>query len=243
MSEPRPDSLPFLELAPGIGAGAPPAGWRPLAERPLLVLVGLTGVGKSTVLRLLCAQAAERSAPPALLPDRRTLTDRLLIAAVQAAEGLPVEPVHDRALRFEYTRRFRQRFAGGMAHALALLCTHPAQTPGLLLFDGLRGENEVTHAASALPLARFALLDAPDAVRVARLLGRSDPFDRIGAATDAEQAALRIVDEERQNYDPAATRRALQEHAPGRTLLLDTTQHAPAALATQIAAQLAHWWP
>jgi hypothetical protein len=62
---------------------------------------------------------------------------------------------------------------------------------GALLFDGLRGVNEVTHAAALLPFALFVVLEAPDAVRVARLMGRGDPFDQIGAerVRATEQAA------------------------------------------------------
>src|SRR5690606_21575174 len=58
---------------------------------------------------------------------------------------------------------------------------------GHWVFDGLRGANEVTAAAVALPAARFVLLDAPDRVRVQRLLGRNDAFDQVTLA-DAGQA-------------------------------------------------------
>ncbi len=165
----------FVEFAPGCGAGLPlPAGWISIVEAPLLILVGVTGVGKSTTLdRLLRGRRAT------LLPDRRVLTDKLLIAAMQMAEGLQPTIVTDRAQRFAYTRRYRATHAGGMADALGLLAVAPAQTEKLLIFDGLRGANEIEAAAVALPNARFVMLDAPDAVRVVRLLGRSDPFDRV----------------------------------------------------------------
>ncbi len=44
-----------------------------------------------------------------------------------------------------------------------------------------------------LPFARFALLDAPDVVRVARLMGRNDPFDQIGGerTVDPQVDAIR----------------------------------------------------
>ncbi len=165
----------FVELAAGCGAGAPlPAGWQRVAERPLLVLVGVTGVGKSTTLeRLLRGRLAT------LLPDRRALTDKLIIAAMQRADGLEPVVVTDRSQRFAYTRRFRAAYAGGMSDALAQLAVAPELAARLLIFDGLRGANEIEAACMALPLARFVMLDAPDAVRVVRLLGRGDPFDRI----------------------------------------------------------------
>jgi hypothetical protein len=173
--------LPFQLLSPGLGAGAPaPAGWQPIAARPLLILVGVTGVGKSTTLALL-----DRAGVPfTLLPDRRVLTDDLIIAQMQAAAGQAIQQVVDRKQRFDYTRRYRQRFPGGMAHALAQLWVNPAELDRLLIFDGLRGENEVAHAAKALPGARFVLLDAPDAARVQRLLGRNDAFDRVASSAD-----------------------------------------------------------
>jgi hypothetical protein len=118
-----------------------------------------------------------------LLPDRRDLTDRLIISMMQAQTGLEVAPVQDRKQRFAYTRAYREQYPGGMAHALSQLWIGPPMLPQLLLFDGLRGENEVTYAATLLPSARFAVLNAPDVVRVSRLAGRGDPFDQIGGAT------------------------------------------------------------
>ncbi len=113
------------------------------------------------------------------------------------------------------------------------------------------------------------VLHAPDIVRVQRLLGRNDAFDRVasvshetsegeirsfadiglpaakevfgpsqeqallalvrrGEVTGADLAAkLKIVVEERRNYDPDAALAALQTLAPSRTLMVDTTAHSP----------------
>lgn len=175
-----PQTLPFLLLAAGVGAGAPPpASWRSVADCALLVLVGVTGAGKSTALVAL----DEVGLAHHLLPDRRDLTDRLIISMMQTQAGREITPIHDRKQRFAYTRAYRDQYPGGMAHALSQLWIDPQVLPGLLLFDGLRGENEVTHAATVLPSARFAILNAPDVVRVSRLAGRGDPFDQIGGAT------------------------------------------------------------
>ncbi|MCC9074907.1 hypothetical protein FKZ61_002095 [Litorilinea aerophila] len=271
-------TLSFNEIAPGVGVGTPaPGGWQPIHQRPLLILVGLTGVGKSTTL----AYLMDGEPGWALLPDRRTLTDRLIIAAMQAAAGEPVEPVRDRIRRFQYTRRYRELYPGGMAHALAQLWIDPGQLPGPLLFDGLRGDNEVAFAAGALPQAHFAMLDAPDVIRVQRLLGRNDAFDQVhleggnvdstattrladlgiqgaealftpgeaerllrlvhsGAVPlDELRARVKIVAEERQNYDPDATRAALLREAGSRSLVIDTVAHGPAEVARQILA----WFP
>jgi hypothetical protein len=170
-------ALPFTLITPTLAVGAPADGWRAVAHAPLLILVGVTGVGKSTLL----AQPAVTALGLVTLPDRRELTDRLIIPAMQLQAGEPVAPETDRRRRFAYTRAYRENYPGGMAHALAqLLVPVPSATakPAHYLFDGLRGENEVTHAATLLPAARFVMLDAPDVLRVQRLLGRNDAFDR-----------------------------------------------------------------
>ena len=172
-------SLPFTHLTAGVGIGTPaPNAWALIDVRPLLVMVGVTGVGKSTTLAALDARGFAYH----LLPDRRDLTDRLIIPTVQAQAGESIAPVTDRTRRFAYTRAYRESHPGGMAQALAQLWIDPLALPTLLLFDGLRGEDEVTHAAGLLPTARFVVLQAPDVVRVARLMGRGDPFDQIGGA-------------------------------------------------------------
>ncbi|NJK44911.1 MAG: ATPase [Pleurocapsa sp. SU_196_0] len=107
-----------------------------------------------------------------LLPDRREVTDAVIFAG---------ESITDRETRFSRTAAFRDANPGGMAQALERLSLHPASYPEPVLFDGLRGLNEVRHAALAFPKARFVTLDAPDTVRVQRLLGRGDAFDRVGS--------------------------------------------------------------
>ncbi len=168
--------LPFQSISPYIAVGTPvPAGWQPIAAAPLLILVGVTGVGKSTLL----LELARIGPAHHLLPDRRDLTDRLMISRMQAEEGEPLGAVLDRGRRFDYTRRYREQFPGGMAHALTQLWLADDAPAQLWIYDGLRGDNEVRHAAENLPRARFVMLDAPDLVRVQRLLGRGDAFDKI----------------------------------------------------------------
>jgi hypothetical protein len=203
--------LTFTLLDDQTAIGGPaPDGWTPITARPLLVLVGVTGAGKSTTLDALAAAGLGCR----LLPDRRLLTDLLMIPQMQLAAGKPVAPVHDRKERFALTRAYRERYPGGMGHALAQLLVDGAppsqftihnsqftiqlrgargeESANLLLFDGLRGENEVRHAAQALPLARFVMLDAPDVVRVARLMGRNDPFDQLATAAGRPAPPQRI---------------------------------------------------
>lgn len=176
----------FVSVGPGLAYGDPlPDGWLSIQTRPLLILVGVTGVGKSTTLDYLQQSALRFS----LLPDRRELTDQLIIGYLQTIDGLPVQPVKDRRERFAYTRRYHQRFPGGMSHALSQLVVDTAAHANWLCFDGLRGEGEVAHAARVLPQARFVVLDAPDLVRVQRLLGRSDRFDQISSTSAINPSA------------------------------------------------------
>ncbi|MBX3009865.1 MAG: hypothetical protein KF832_00105 [Caldilineaceae bacterium] len=207
---------PFTPVGSGLAYGEPiPTGWQPMPSLPLFILVGVTGVGKSTTLAYL-----QQQRPLSLLPDRRDLTDRLIIGYLQAIDGEPIQPVTDRRARFAYTRRYHQLFAGGMSHALSQLLIDPTVYPNWLFFDGLRGEAEVAHAAQTLPNARFIVLDAPDWVRVQRLLGRSDRFDRISSTGTIgttgprdSLAAIGVADAD-SLFSPAEVQALLQLAAP-----------------------------
>lgn len=144
-----------------------------LAELAIVILVGLAGVGKTTTLELLAKSGVNFT----LLPNRRKITDEIIITAMQQAAGETVQPVTDRLTRFEYTARYRAKYAGGMAHALSQLAVDPSQLTFPVIFDGLRGLDEVRQATRYFPHCRFIGLDAPDTVRLSRLLHRGDIFD------------------------------------------------------------------
>lgn len=267
-------TAPLALLADGVSFAARPdqvarlgAGWVSLPGLPVTILVGVTGVGKSTTL----ARLTERGVGYTLLPDRRLVADEVIIGTMQALDGQPLHPVTDRVVRLEYTRRYRQLFGGGVAHALTRLAIDPARRPPPLLFDGLRGREEVEYAVGHLPHSRYVVLHAPDEVRVRRLLGRGDAFDqtavtasgdalaalralpnidqvfdaaqvaRLAALAPADQVVkqVAIVVAERRNYDPDEARRYLERHLPAdRLLAIDTTRDDPATVAGRIAA----WW-
>lgn len=146
---------------------------RPVPELPLVIFVGVTGVGKTTMLRRL-----ESRVSCTLLPDRRSLADRVVFPSMQSELGLPRAPIGDRVGRFRLTAAYRERHPGGMAHALSRLRVDPSLVRGVLVFDGLRGADEVGWAAEGFPLARFIALQAPASVRLARLLERGEAFDQ-----------------------------------------------------------------
>ncbi len=152
----------------------------------MLFLLGLTGVGKSTAVSAL----RERGVPFTLLPDRRTLTDELIVPEMQREAGSAVKPVSDRLERFELTRRYRKTHPGGMVAALLeYLDAHVYNEEEALLFDNLRGLDEARAAAETFANARFMMLDAPPLVRLLRLVGRSDTFDQV-AATRLENTSF-----------------------------------------------------
>ncbi|MFN3368238.1 MAG: AAA family ATPase [Thermus sp.] len=210
-----------LEARPGLA---------PLKDQPLLILVGLTGVGKSTLVEALGFPR---------LPDRRELVDLYVLPRYGVTPPIPREE------RFRLTRRFREEFPGGVAEVLARGFVEPLVP---LLFDGLRGEAEVAYALEHLPKALFVVLHAREATRLKRLLSRQDAFDRVrlspeemaelrawaeGVLSPEELeealalapweevlAKLKIVAEEKRNYDPLGPLRLLQGHP--RALILDT---------------------
>mgnify|MGYP005860278063 FL=1 len=149
-----------------------------MTELPLVILVGLTGVGKSTTL----VQLANMRVNFSLLPNRRAMTDEIIIAAIQREAGELARPVTDRLARFDYTARYRAKYPGGLAYALSQLAVDPTDIASPLIFDGLRGLEEVQQASIYFPRGRFILLDAPDTVRLSRLLQRGEAFDAVEIA-------------------------------------------------------------
>ncbi|MFB9993961.1 ATPase [Deinococcus oregonensis] len=248
--------LPFLRV------GSDPAAHEsPLSSLPLTVLVGVTGVGKSTALVALQSALSGMR----VLPDRREITDAVMIWP--RAGG----PVSDREERFRLTAEYRGEHPGGMAHALGTLLADTRHWGHQPVFDGLRGLEEVQYAAQHFPTWRFVALGAPDLVRVRRLLGRADTFDQVRgtAGQDLKQmlaelrgvqdvfnlaeveelsaltdegftasdilAKVKIVVSERRNYDPQAAEQFLRTLPPAKALVLDTVQLNPAGVAAKIA--------
>ncbi len=118
----------------------------PHRRLPLAILVGVTGVGKSTTV-----DALAEHFDFTLLPNRRTLTDQMIIAPMQTADGRTARAGH----RSQPSLRLHAPLSGDRIRAAwpmrwPALLVDPEVHPGLLLFDGLRGVNEIEYAIEAL---------------------------------------------------------------------------------------------
>jgi dephospho-CoA kinase len=147
----------------------------------MLFISGLTGVGKSSTLKMLTALPDYD-----LLPNRRELTDHMIIPEILQAEGKEINPVKDRLERFRITAEYRKKYPGGIIHALQ---QHLATLPkGNYIFDNIRGLDECKAAIKTFPQARIIFLDASPLVRLQRLLRRNDSFDQVNRT--AKNSAL-----------------------------------------------------
>jgi hypothetical protein len=157
-----------------------------MTEQPIIFIVGLTGVGKSTTL------SALRASTPTfeLLPNRRDLADTIIIPEIQRAEGKERRTEKDRLERFRLTAKYRELYPAGMVHALQQHLSSPRtggteggspKSQRALVFDNIRGLDECKAALELFPSSRFIFLDAPPRVRLKRLIGRGDNFDQVAA--------------------------------------------------------------
>ncbi len=147
-------------------------------SQPILFIIGLTGVGKSTTLKALQSSTTNFE----LLPNRRELADTIIIPEIQKVEGKKQNAEKDRLERFRLTAKYRELHPAGMVHALQVhLASHKNPEAQPLIFDNIRGLDECKAALEMFEDSRFIFLDAPAMVRLKRLIGRSDSFDQVAA--------------------------------------------------------------
>ena len=182
LSLPLAENYPLVSLTDGDGR-------HPLGEHPVLMLVALTGTGKTTALELLRRRLG--LAPTDVIPSRRELTDWVLFPLAQALADEPIGPVTDRVQRFAITRRFARQVDGGMA-ALFSWLTLADQVRGLLLSEGIRGPKEVGYALSHFPLWQVVELTLHPLTRLRRLSGRKDGFDQADGSEDLSFLPLNL---------------------------------------------------
>lgn len=240
---PRLDT-PLAEKYP-LASLLPRAGFRPLGDHGMLMLVALTGTGKSTTLKAMRQRMDQRGAGP--MPSRREIADWIAIPTAQTLACEPIGPVHDRRLRFAYTRKFAEQVPGGMAAAFSWLYLAD-ESDGHLLSEGIRGESEIRYALRHFPRWQVIELSLNPLTRLRRLSKRRDDFDRTGGRADISflpsglqrealalvkageitGEALAIVQAESVNYgfDPFAAGRGYANYH-----LIDVDGLSPAAVA------------
>ena len=153
----------------------PTEGCTPLADCNIVMLIGLTGTGKSTTLRAL--DDAGTLPYTTDIPTRRQLADLILIPYAQRVSGEPISPVKDRTQRFAYTRAFREQVAGG-GTAVAFTWLYYKNAAQRVLSEGVRGHNEIQYA---LNHTRWRLIELwiDPVTRLRRLSGRGEAFDMV----------------------------------------------------------------
>ena len=184
---PLAQKYPHVSLAGGDGI-------RPLGDCALLMLVALTGTGKSTALDRLRARLGGTGMD--VIPTRRELADWIAIPMAQALADEPLEMVRDRALRFACTRRFAEQVPGGLAAAFSWLRVADS-CDGLLFSEGIRGRDEIRYALDRFPRWQIVELTLPPLTRLRRLSGRHDDFDRARGSADVSFLPRRLQGEAR----------------------------------------------
>ncbi|MCY4018966.1 MAG: hypothetical protein OXG39_06130 [Chloroflexi bacterium] len=171
---PLPDAYPLVRLDSA-------AGYHSLGSHPLLMLVALTGTGKSTTLACLRQNLGPEGM--GVIPSRRELADWIALPMMQTLNGEATRPVADRVRRFAYTRSFAERVPGGMAAAFSWLYLADSFSD-LVIAEGIRGGNEMRHALTRFPAWRIVELTLDPLTRLRRLSERRDRFDRAAGAAD-----------------------------------------------------------
>ena len=186
-------SLPLAEMYPLVSL-AEGARQHSLGQHPVLMLVALSGTGKSTALELLRGRLGLAGAE--VIPTRRELTDWVLFPLAQALADEPIAPVTDRVRRFAITRRFARQVEGGMAALFSwLYLADEVRRP--LLSDGIRGPKEVSYALRHFPRWRVVELTLHPLTRLRRLTSRKDGFDQAEGTADFSFLPLALQAEAR----------------------------------------------
>ena len=168
------------------------AGYHSLGSQPLLMLVALTGTGKSTTLARL--RQILGPAGMGVIPSRRELADWIALPMMQTLNGEATRPVADRVRRFAYTRSFAARVPGGIAAVFSWLYLADSFS-GLVIAEGIRGGNEMRHALTRFPAWRVVELTLDPLTRLRRLSDRGDRFDRASGTADLSFLPPELRDE------------------------------------------------
>jgi len=155
-----------------------------LTDRNIIMLVALTGTGKTTTLNALqhiVGDTIEQGM--SVIPSRREIADWIAIPTAQVLLNETIVPVMDRVQRFHYTRTFAQHVNGGMATAFSWVGVRD-DFDGLILSEGIRGSNEISHALTHFPNWHIIELALHPLTRLKRLSSRKQDFDQAEGVGD-----------------------------------------------------------
>lgn len=169
-------------------------GYHSLAQHQIVMLMGLTGSGKTTTLSAL--RQMLDGAGMDVIPSRREVAEWIAIPTVQMLRGQPLRHVSDRVARFQHTKAFAERVTGGMAAAFSWLQLANGYD-GLLIAEGIRGANEIGHALRQFPGWTIIELSLHPLTRLRRLSARKDRFDRAAGQADLSFLPEDLRDEAR----------------------------------------------
>lgn len=182
----------------------PEAGFSPLSQQRLLMVVGFTGTGKSTMLNALAGLREQGQIDYRDdIPSRREIADLVLLPAAQVWSGQPITPVKDRADRFRLTRIFSQHIEPGGFSAVYRWLYYRDDLHLPLVSEGVRGQQEIAHVLQHSPNWRIFELWVDPITRLQRLSHRADAFDSVRDAaidwsflSDADaQLAQRLLEQ------------------------------------------------
>ena len=182
---PLSDAYPLVRLEES-------AGYHCLGTHPLLMLVALTGTGKTATLQ--CLKRMMGAVGMGVIPSRRELADWIALPMMQTLDGEELLPVNDRVQRFAYTRSFAERVPGGMAAVLSWLYLDNSFTD-LVFSEGIRGDNEIRYALTRFPSWQIVELTLDPLKRLRRLSERRDRFDHASGAADLSFLPCDLRDE------------------------------------------------
>ncbi len=152
--------------------------YQSLVSRKVIMLVALTGTGKTTTLNELSKIAGETvEQGMSVIPTRREIADWIAIPTAQVLLNETIRPVSDRVERFHYTRTFAEHVSGGIATAFSWV-NISNDYDGLIISEGIRGSNEISHTLTHFPDWHIIELALHPVTRLKRLSSRSEDFDK-----------------------------------------------------------------
>lgn len=146
-----------------------------VGELSVLMLVALTGTGKSTTLNALHDLNIVDYSDT--IPNRRKIANLIVIPTAQVLLNEKIIPVTDRTHRFFYTKTFADYFPGGFSVAYRWLFTRSSPIP--IISEGIRGNNEIAFALQNNLNWQIIELTIDPMIRLQRLSNRNDTFDNI----------------------------------------------------------------